>query len=54
MVLYGNKGRFREAGTGGGSQILDPACIVYFRNYFRRPCTTNTSDTWLKGKEHIF
>lgn len=54
MVLYGNQGHFREAGRGGQSQILDPTCNVYFRNYFRRPYTANTSDTWLKGKNMYF
>ena len=54
MVLYGNKGHFREPERGAWFQILDPACIVYFRNHFRKPYTTNTSDTWLKGKNVYF
>ena len=35
----------------GQSQTVDPTCTVCFRNYFKKQCSVNTSNTWLKGKD---
>jgi len=49
MVLYGIEGFF--LGGRGQSQTVDPTCTVCFRNYFRKQCPVNASNTCLEGKD---